>query len=75
MASDNGERVLDDLIALGYSIEMAADGKNTPNKDTQTHHGKAEHGAIEWYDRSMVYHITEQAYIARLRRRIAVGQT
>jgi hypothetical protein len=75
MASDNGERVLDDLMVLGYAIEMAEDGKITATKETQTLHGKAEHGAIEWYDRSMVYHITEQAYIARLRRRIAVGQT
>ena len=73
MATDNGERVLDDLIALGYAIDMTDDGTITATKDGQTLHGKAEHGAIAWSDRSKVYSITEQAYIARLRRRIAAA--
>lgn len=73
MANDNGERVLDDLIALGYVIDMTDDGKITATKDGQTLYGKAEHGAIEWADRSQVYAITEQAYIAQLRRRIAAA--
>ena len=73
MATENGERVLDDLLALGYSIEMADDGSITATNESQTLRGKAQHGAIEWYDRSLVYHIAEQAYIAKLRRRIAAG--
>jgi hypothetical protein len=73
MATDNGERVLDDLIALGYFIDMTDDGKITATKDGQTLYGKAEHGAVEWADRSKVYAVTEQAYIARLRRRIGAA--
>ncbi len=74
MATDNGERVLDDLIMLGYEIELADDGKITATKEAQrTLHGKAQHSGIEWSDRSLVYHITEQAYLEKLRRRIAAG--
>lgn len=75
MATDHGERVLDDLIALGYDIEMADDGNITATKAEQrTLHGKAQHSGIEWDDRSLVYRITEQAYIAKIRRRIAAGR-
>jgi hypothetical protein len=73
MATDNGEHVLDDLMTLGYAIELDDDGSITATKDGQTLHGKAQHGAIEWRDRSLVYHITERAYIERLRQRIDGG--
>jgi hypothetical protein len=74
MAADNGERVLDDLLVLGFVIELADDGKITATDATQTLHGKAQHGSIEWYDRAQVYAMTEQAYIAKLRQRIAAGR-
>ena len=75
MATDNGERVLDDLIMLGYEIELADNGALTATKEAQqTLHGKAQHGGIEWTDRSLIYHVTEQAYIERVRRRIAAGR-
>lgn len=73
MATENGEHVLDDLLLLGYSIELTDDGIITATKGPQIVHGKAEHGAIAWSDRSVVYHLAEQAYIARLRERIAAG--
>jgi hypothetical protein len=73
MATDNGEHVLDDLILLGYVIDVADDGKITATKGAHTVHGKAEHGAIAWSDRSAIFHIAEQAYIARLREHIASG--
>lgn len=74
MATDNGEHILDDLLVLGYAIEVSDDGKITATKDTHTVHGKAEHGAIAWSDRSVIFHIAEQAYIARLRQHIASGR-
>jgi hypothetical protein len=73
MVSDKGERVLDDLILLGYAINISDDGAITATNGTQRLHGKAIHGAIEWSDRTMVYHVTEQAYITRLRARIVAG--
>jgi hypothetical protein len=74
MATDNGEHILDDLILLGYTIDVSDDGRITATNDVHTVHGKAEHGAIAWSDRSVIFHIAEQAYIARLRKRVASGQ-
>lgn len=66
-----GEQVLDALLALNYDVEITDAGKITATKGEQTLHGKAEHGTIEWSDRSLTYQIIEQAYIARLRKRIS----
>ncbi|HEV2237637.1 MAG TPA: hypothetical protein VGR57_13330 [Ktedonobacterales bacterium] len=73
MVSDKGERALDDLILLGYAIDIRDDGTITATNGAQRLHGTAIHGAIEWSDRTMVYHVTELAYIARLRARIVAG--
>ena len=74
MLTNTGEQVLDALLVLGYSVEIADDGKITATDGRQTIHGKAEHGAIEWSDRSATYGVLEQAYIAKLRNRIREAQ-
>jgi hypothetical protein len=74
MLTNAGEQVLDALLVLGYSVEIADDGKITATDGKQTIHGKAEHGAIEWSDRSATYRVLEQAYIAKLRNRIRESQ-
>ncbi|MGZ3716443.1 MAG: hypothetical protein ACXVA4_13560 [Ktedonobacterales bacterium] len=74
MLTNAGEQVLDALLVLGYSVEIADDGKITATDGKQTIHGKAEHGAIEWSDRSATYRVLEQAYIAKLRNRIREAQ-
>lgn len=66
-----GEQVLDALLALNYDVEITDAGKITATKGEHTLHGKAEHGTIEWSDRSLTYQVIEQAYIARLRKRIS----
>jgi len=65
------EQVLDALLTLGYAVEIADDGTITATNCAQTLRGKAEHGAIEWADRSQTYHVIQQAYIVKLRQRIA----
>lgn len=74
MLTTTGEQVLDALLVLGYSVKIADDGKITATDGKQTLHGKAEHGAIEWSDRSLTYSVLEQAYIAKLRKRISESQ-
>lgn len=74
MATQTGEHVLDALVALGYQIEITDDGYITATNGEQTVSGRAEHGAIEWADRSQIFHITEQAYIVTLRKRVARSQ-
>ncbi|MGZ3602696.1 MAG: hypothetical protein ACXWQR_13040 [Ktedonobacterales bacterium] len=74
MLTNAGEQVLDALLVLGYSVEIADDGKITATDGKQTIHGKAEHGAIEWSDRSATYRVLELAYIAKLRNRIREAQ-
>lgn len=71
MATNTGEQVLDALLVLGYSVEIADDGKIIATDGKQTLYGKVEHGAIEWSDRSSTYHVLERAYIAKLRKRIS----
>ncbi len=71
MVTNNGEHVLDALLTLGYDVEITDEGKITATHGTDTLNGKAEHGAIEWSNRPMTFRIIEQAYIARLRKRIA----
>jgi hypothetical protein len=71
MPNNVGEQVLDALLTLGYAVEIADDGTITATNGAQTLHGKAEHGAIEWADRSQTYHVIQQAYIVKLRQRIA----
>lgn len=71
----NGEQVLDALLALGYRVEITDDGKITATHGEQTLHGKAEHGSIEWADRSMTFHVLEQAYILKLRNRVAEARS
>ena len=74
MLTNTGEHVLDALLVLGYSIEIADDGTITATDGKQTIHGKAEHGTIEWSERSSIHRVLEQAYIAKLRKRISVSQ-
>lgn len=74
MTNQTGEHVLDALVALSYQIEISDDGRITATNGEQTVTGKAEHGAIEWTDRSQIFRIIEQAYIVRLRRRVAQSQ-
>lgn len=74
MLTTTGEQVLDALLVLGYSIEIADDGKITASNGKETIHGKVEHGMIEWSDRSSTYRVLEQAYIAKLRKRIRESQ-
>lgn len=74
MTNQTGEHVLDALVALGYQIEITDDGHITATNGERIVTGKAEHGAIEWADRSQIFHITEQAYIVRLRKRVAQSQ-
>ncbi|MGZ3583115.1 MAG: hypothetical protein ACXWP6_10375 [Ktedonobacterales bacterium] len=74
MLTNAGEQVLDALLVLGYPVEIADDGKITATDGKQTIHGKAEHGAIEWSDRSATYRVLELAYIAKLRNRIREAQ-
>lgn len=74
MLTNSGEQVLDALLVLGYSIDIADDGKISATDGKQTIQGKVEHGAIEWIDRSSTYHVLEQAYIAKLRKRISESQ-
>lgn len=69
-----GEQALDALLLLGYSVDIADDGTITATDGKQTVHGKAEHGAIEWNDRSAIFRVTEQAYIAKLRKHIGAFQ-
>lgn len=71
MSNNIGEQVLDALLTLSYAVDIADDGTITATNGTQTLRGKAEHGAIEWADRSQTYHIVQQAYIVKLRQRIA----
>jgi hypothetical protein len=71
MPNNVGEQVLDALLTLGYAVEIADDGMITATNGTQTLRGKAEHGAIEWADRSQTYHVIQQAYIVKLRQRIS----
>lgn len=71
MNTNTGEQILDALLVLGYTVEIADDGKITAAGGKQTLYGKAEHGAIEWSDRSATYRVLEQAYIAKLRKRIS----
>lgn len=71
MLTNSGEQVLDALLVLGYAIDIAEDGKITATDGKQTMYGRAEHGTIEWTDRSSTFKVLEQAYIAKLRLRIA----
>ena len=69
MPANNGEQIFEALLALGYHIEIGDDGKITATNGSQTIRGKAEHGAIAWADSSEAYRVTEQAYVAKLRKR------
>ena len=75
MPANSGELVFDALLALGYTVEVADDGRVLATKGEQTLSGKAGQGTIEWMDRGLAYQVLEQAYIARLRQRIATSGT
>lgn len=74
MTNQAGEHVLDALVTLGYQIEIADDGRITATNGEYVVTGKAQHGSIEWADRSQIFHITEQAYIVSLRKRVTRSQ-
>lgn len=69
MLTNTGEQVFDALLSLGFDVDIADDGTITAIKGAQTLRGKAQHGTIEWSDRSLTYQVIEQAYIAKLRLR------
>jgi hypothetical protein len=75
MPINEGEEVLDALLLLGYSVEIADDGTITATKGADTLRGKAAMGTIEWPDRSAVHRVREQAYLARLRARVQAGRS
>jgi hypothetical protein len=75
MPTPNGEHILDALLSLGYEVEITDEGTITATKGTQTVQGKAEHGAIEWTDRSLTHRVLEQAYIVKLRKRITEARS
>lgn len=70
MLANTGEQVFDALLSLGFEVDIADDGTIIAKKGDQTLHGKAQHGTIEWSDRSLTYQVIEQAYIAKLRQRV-----
>jgi hypothetical protein len=74
MTSTDGEDVLDALLFLGYTVEIEDDGTITATNGSETLRGRAGLGAIEWADRSAVFHVRERAYIARLRARVQASQ-
>lgn len=74
MATNEGEQVLDALLLLGYSIEISDEGKVTAGKGMDVLQGNAESGTIVWSDRSLIYQVLRQAYIARLRLRVEAAQ-
>jgi hypothetical protein len=75
MPVNDGEEVLDALLLLGYSIEIADDGTITATNGADTLRGKAAMGTIEWSDRSAVHRTRERAYLARLRARVQAGHS
>lgn len=75
MIITTSEQVLDALLFLGFDLEIADDGTFTAVKGAQTLRGKAQHGTIEWTDRSLTDHVIEQAYIAKLRQRVNVARS
>ena len=75
MLTNTGEQVFDALLFLGFDVDIADDGTITAKKGMQTLRGKAQHGTIEWSDRSLTYQVIEQAYIAKLRQRIHEART
>jgi len=75
MPANTGENVLDALLILGFHIEIDDDGTITATHQSQVLLGKAEHGSITWADRSQTFKVLEQAYIAKLRKRISDAQS
>ncbi len=75
MPINDGEEVLDALLLLGYSVEIADDGTITATNGAETLRGKAAMGTIEWADRSAVHRTRERAYLARLRARVQAGHS
>jgi hypothetical protein len=74
MATNEGEQVFDALLLFDYSIEISDEGKVTASKGPDVLHGNAESGTIVWSDRSLIYQVLRQAYIARLRLRVEAAQ-
>lgn len=70
MVTNEGEEVLEALLVLGYTVEIADDGSVVSTNGQETLHGKAAIGTIEWSDRSTVRRMLERAYIVRLRARV-----
>jgi hypothetical protein len=70
MATNEGEEVLDALLVLGYTVEIADDGAVIASSGTEVLRGKAAIGTIEWSDRSATRRMLERAYIVRLRARV-----
>lgn len=74
LATNEGEQVFDALLLLGYTIEINDAGSVTATKGTDVLHGNAESGTIVWSDRSLIYQVLRDAYIARLRLRVQAAQ-
>jgi hypothetical protein len=74
LAGNEGEQVFDALLLLGYTIEIDDEGSVTATKGPDVLHGNAESGTVAWSDRSLIYQVPRQAYIARLRLRVEEAQ-
>lgn len=72
MATNEGEEVLEALLVLGYTVEIADDGVVIATNGKETLRGKAAIGTIDWSDRSTIRRMLERAYIVRLRARVQV---
>jgi hypothetical protein len=70
MATIEGEEVLDALLVLGYTVEIADDGAIIATNGHETLRGKAAIGTIGWPDRSSIRRMLERAYIVRLRKHV-----
>ena len=75
MLTNTGEQVFDALLSLGFDLQIADDCTITAIKGAQTLRGRAQHGTIEWTDRSLTYQVIEQAYIAKLRQRVNAARS
>ena len=74
MAGNEGEQVFDALLLLGYTIEIDDEGSVTAAKGPDVLQGSVESGTVVWSDRSLMYQVLRQAYIARLRLRVDAAQ-
>jgi len=68
-SKDEGLQVLDDLLVLGYHIEISDEGViiATESDGGEPIEGRTDSGHIEWTNRSRVFKVRQRAYIVHLR--------